>query len=350
MQAVTFAALYTAANVFLAAYALAAQRATEARLRNEALVGRPAGGEPANGRLRSPRRAAGGRARAAAARARPARLGDPDPLQHDADRPVGPAAPAAPPRPGDGAARPDRRARARALDEMSALSAELPASPLTEGGWLAEPCGGTAPSARSGTASPSPSRWTATRRSGLGGGRPSCASCRRRSTTSSSTRASARPSCGCACGGRSASRSRTRARVRPVQAHAARRPGPGRHARAGRRDRLELLGRPALPGEGTRVVAEEACASEGREASVAESEPIRVLIVRRPPGRAPGPADVPRPAGRHRRGRRGRRRAGGGRAGGAAGAGRRAHGHRHAPARRHRGDPAHQGARARASG
>ena len=38
-QAVAFAAIYTAANVFLAAYALASKRATEARLHNEALAG-----------------------------------------------------------------------------------------------------------------------------------------------------------------------------------------------------------------------------------------------------------------------------------------------------------------------
>jgi signal transduction histidine kinase len=38
IQAVTFAAVYTGANIFLGAYALAAKHATEARLRNEALV------------------------------------------------------------------------------------------------------------------------------------------------------------------------------------------------------------------------------------------------------------------------------------------------------------------------
>jgi signal transduction histidine kinase len=38
-QAVTYSALYTIANVFLATYALAAKRATEARLHNETLVG-----------------------------------------------------------------------------------------------------------------------------------------------------------------------------------------------------------------------------------------------------------------------------------------------------------------------
>jgi signal transduction histidine kinase len=38
VQAVTFAAIYTGVNVFLASYALAAKRATEARVRNEGLA------------------------------------------------------------------------------------------------------------------------------------------------------------------------------------------------------------------------------------------------------------------------------------------------------------------------
>ena len=73
--AISLAAVYTAASLFLASYALTARRATEAQAHERGAGGRPAGGQPAPHRVGATGRASRRRARAAAPRARPARLG-----------------------------------------------------------------------------------------------------------------------------------------------------------------------------------------------------------------------------------------------------------------------------------
>ena len=136
-QAVTFAAIYTAANLFLGTFALATKRATEARLRNEALViDLQEANRQTTDYARRAERLAGARERQRLARdlhdsvtqtlfsmtltARSALLllqRHPDQVKAQLDQI-------------------DHLAHS-ALSEMTVLSAELPSSPPTEGGLVA---------------------------------------------------------------------------------------------------------------------------------------------------------------------------------------------------------------------